>query len=188
MATVTWLGDVLRAAGCEVIATDGWRERGRPPSTGGFDPIGVLWHHTATRATLDDPYPTRAFVISGSSALPGPLCHLLLDRRGRFHLIAAGRANHAGASRGSGPIPAGDGNATMVGIEIEYDGVEQRMLQRQYDAAVLGTAAVLRRLGRPARYARGHRETSTTGKIDPTGVDLDAMRADVRARLEGWRA
>ena len=27
----------------------------------------------------------------------------------------------------------------MVGIEIEYDGVEQRMLQRQYDAAVLGT-------------------------------------------------
>ena len=185
MTKILWLGDVLRQAGCEVIPTDGWRERGRPPSTGSFEPYGVLWHHTATYATLDDPAPTKGFVISGSSALPGPLCHLLLDRRGRFHLIAAGRANHAGACGGNGPFPAGDGNAMMIGIEIEYDGVGQRMLARQYDAAVAGTAAMLRRLGRPARYARGHRETSTTGKIDPTGVDLDQMRADVRARLEG---
>ena len=42
--------------------------------------------------------------------LQGPLCHALVDYFGVFHLIAAGRANHARASRGSGPIPAGDGN------------------------------------------------------------------------------
>lgn len=50
---------------------------------------------------------------------------------------------------------------------------------------VLGpaTAAVLRRLGRDASYARGHRETSTTGKIDPSFINLDSMRADVAAKM-----
>jgi hypothetical protein len=53
------------------------------------------------------------------------------------------------------------------------------MTQAQYTASVKATAAVLRRLGRDASYARGHRETSTTGKIDPSFVNLDTMRADV---------
>ena len=52
-------------------------------------------------------------------------------------------------------------------------------------AVVAATAAVLTRLGKDASYARGHRETSTTGKIDPSFVDLDAMRADVAAAMGG---
>ena len=46
---------------------------------------------------------------------------------------------------------------------------------------------MLTRLGRDASYARGHRETSTTGKIDPSFIDLDAMRADVAAAMGGTR-
>ena len=43
---LTDLAAVLRAAGLTVIELDGWRSNGRPKTTGGFDPVGILWHHT----------------------------------------------------------------------------------------------------------------------------------------------
>src|SRR5699024_6036718 len=110
----------------------------------------------------------------------GPLCQALVDYHGVFHLISANRANHAGESGGSGPIPAGDGNTLLVGWEIDYagdqsgtGGPQQEMSQAQYDASITATAAVLAQLGTDSSYARGHRETSTSGKIDPSFVDLD---------------
>jgi hypothetical protein len=51
--------------------------------------------------------------------------------------------------------------------------------------AIRANAAVLRRMGRNASYAKGHRETSVEGKIDPFGVDLDRMRAEIAVRLAG---
>ncbi|MET7952336.1 N-acetylmuramoyl-L-alanine amidase, partial [Micromonospora sp. NPDC005324] len=159
-----------------VVEEGNWRSRA---VSGPFEPIGVLWHHTASRSSATNPAPALGTVINGRSDLQGPLCHALVDYNGVFHIIAGGRANHAGECRGSGPIPAGDGNTLMVGWEIDYDGVTQTMTAAQYTASVAATAAVLRRLNRDASYARGHRETSTTGKIDPSFIDLDAMRADV---------
>jgi hypothetical protein len=53
------------------------------------------------------------------------------------------------------------------------------MTAAQYTASVRATAAVLQRLGRDASHARGHRETSTENKIDPSFVNLDTMPADV---------
>jgi hypothetical protein len=185
MATIPWLGDVLRAAGIRVVEEGNWRGR---YVSGSFNPIGVLWHHTAARSSASNPAPALGTVINGRPDLQGPLCHALVDYYGVFHLISAGRANHAGACRGSGPIPAGDGNTMLIGWEIDYDGVEQRMTAAQYNASVAATAAVLGHLGRNANYARGHRETSTTGKIDPSFVDLNAMRADVAAWSPGIRA
>ncbi|WP_410810253.1 N-acetylmuramoyl-L-alanine amidase [Micromonospora sp. 067-2] len=182
MATIPWLIDVLRAEGCQVVEEGDWRSRA---ATGSFAPIGVLWHHTAAVSSADNPAPSLDVVIGGRPDLSGPLCHALIDFDGVFHLVAAGRANHAGESGGSGPIPAGDGNTLLVGWEIDYQGVDQAMTGAQYDAAVRGTAAVLRRLGKDASYARGHRETSTTGKIDPGLIDLDRMRRDVAAQLSG---
>ncbi len=73
----------------------------------------------------------------------------------------------------------------MIGWEIDYNGVNQSMTTAQYNASLAATAAVLTRLGRDASYARGHRETSTTGKIDPSFIDLNVMRADVAARMGG---
>ena len=181
MATIPWLADVLRAEGVQVVEEGNWLNRMRP---GSFDPIGVLWHHTAGSTTSPtNPHPSLNVVINGRSDLPGPLAQALVDYFGVFHVISAGRCNHAGTARASGPIPAGDGNTMLIGWEIDYNGVSQSMSAAQYNASLKATAAVLRRLGRTASYARGHRETSTTGKIDPSFVDLDVMRADVAALL-----
>jgi hypothetical protein len=181
MATIPWLADILRAEGVQVIEEGDWLNHMRP---GEFDPFGVLWHHTAgPPSSAENPAPSLNTVINGRPDLAGPLSQALVDFNGVFHVISAGRCNHAGESGGSGPIPAGDGNTMMVGWEIDYDGVDQHMTQTQYDASVAATAAVLRQFGRDASFARGHRETSVTGKIDPSFIDLDAMRADVAARL-----
>lgn len=185
MATIPWLVDVLRAAGVQVVVEGDWLNRMRP---GSFDPIGVLWHHTASTSSASNPHPALGICINGRSDLPGPLCQALVDYHGVFHVISAGRCNHAGVSGGSGPIPSGDGNTLMIGWEIDYNGVNQEMTAAQYDASLAATAAVLTRLGRDSSYARGHRETSTTGKIDPSFIDLNVMRADVAARMAGSTA
>lgn len=185
---ISWLADVLTAAGVQVVPEGDWVGRSAGSS---FEPIGVLWHHTAGPvSSAQNPHPSLDICINGRSDLPGPLCHAVVDFNGVFHLVSANRANHAGSSRGSGPIPAGDGNTLMVGWEIDYagdqsgtSGPQQRMSPAQYDASLKATAAVLARLGRDATHARGHRETSTSGKIDPSFCDLEVMRADVAKLL-----
>ncbi|HCT75353.1 MAG TPA: hypothetical protein DGG94_07115 [Micromonosporaceae bacterium] len=176
MASIPWLADVLRAAGVQVVEEGDWRNRG---VSGSFNPIGVLWHHTAATSSPSRPAPALGTCINGRPDLNGPLCHALVDYHGVFHVISANRANHAGACRGSGPIPAGDGNTMLIGWEIDYNGVSQSMTAAQYSASIAATAAVLARIGRDANHARGHRETSTTGKIDPSFIDLNTMRTDV---------
>ncbi|MGW5645074.1 peptidoglycan recognition protein family protein [Saccharopolyspora sp. NPDC003752] len=176
---LVWLADVLRAAGLRVVETPGWRTRtasGPQPR-----PVGVLEHHTATPASYARPAPTVQMCIDGRPDLDGPLCHAVIGYDGTVHVIAAGRANHAGKARASGPNPAGDGNTLYVGFEWDYHGVNQSPSPEQYNAAVRATRAVLAKLGRPADAARGHRETSVTGKIDPGRVDLDQFRRDVAA-------
>ncbi|HIW61602.1 MAG TPA: N-acetylmuramoyl-L-alanine amidase [Candidatus Stackebrandtia excrementipullorum] len=181
MANIPWLADVLRGAGIEVVEQGDWHNRYH---AGAFEPFGVLWHHTAgAPSSPSNPHPSLDVVINGRPDLPGPLAQALVDYNGVFHVISAGRCYHAGASGGSGPIPAGDGNTMMVGWEIDYDGVNQEMSAAQYEASIAATVAVLGEFGRDAQHARGHRETSTTGKIDPSFIDLDAMRADVAARM-----
>lgn len=183
MAKVLWLADALRAEGVEVIEHGDWHNHAAP---GAFEPFGVLWHHTAGSVTgPNNPHPSLDIVRWGRPDLAGPLAQALVDYYGVFHIISAGRCNHAGWSGGSGGIPEGDGNTMMVGWEIDYDGQTQSMSDAQYWASVKATAAVLRKFGRDASFVRGHRETSTSGKIDPSFVDLDAMRADVAAQLEG---
>jgi hypothetical protein len=177
-----YLAEVLRAEGCKVSETGGWQSRGR---AGAYAPFGVLNHHTATpSASYTNPNPTLNMCINGRSDLPGPLCQVMIGYDGVCHIIAAGRANHAGQARNSPPIPAGDGNAMMVGYEWDYSGTKPPSPE-QYQAAVLANAAVLRRMGRNSSYAKGHRETSVEGKPDPFGVDLDKLRADIAARLAG---
>ncbi|MEV6301145.1 N-acetylmuramoyl-L-alanine amidase [Actinoplanes sp. NPDC051861] len=178
---INWLADVLRDAGVRVVEEGNWRGRG---VSGAFDPRGVLWHHTVGTSSATNPAPALGTVINGRPTLQGPLCHALVDYHGVFHLISANRTNHAGPTRASGPIPAGDGNTMLVGWEIDYQGVHQAITGEQYRESVIATAAVLRVLGRDASYARGHRETSVEGKIDPGHVDLDRMRADVAERLK----
>lgn len=185
---LVWLADVLRAAGLRVVETSGWKTRYATGGSHPTNPAGVLEHHTATTTSYSNPAPTVNLCINGRSDLAGPLCHAVIGYDGTMHVIAAGRANHAGRAKASGPNPAGDGNTLYVGFEWDYQGVNQAPSPQQYDAAVRATAAVLRRIGRPAEAARGHKETSVTGKIDPGRVDMNSFRADVARALAGGGA
>ena len=71
-----WLADVLRAEGCKVSETSGWKSRARG---GAYDPSAVLNHHTATpSAGPNNPNPTLNLCINGRSDLPGPLCQVMI--------------------------------------------------------------------------------------------------------------
>lgn len=176
MVTLTDLADACRKSGLRVVELPGWRTRGRPASTGGFDPSGVLCHHTGGAAN-DRGY-VEWMAYTGRSDLPAPLCQLALDRDGTVYVCAAGRANHAGAARASGPMPAGDGNSLYVGIEAMNTGSEGWTATQRAAYARL-CAALCSHYGWPAAHVRAHRETSSTGKWDPGRLDMDEHRAAV---------
>ena len=186
-----WLADALRAEGCRVAEYQGWKSRGRPTSTGAFNPYGVTLHHTGTTTSASNPCPTLGTCVNGRADLPGPLAHVVIGYDGTCHVIAAGRANHAGTSIGPGPFPAGDGNAMTVGFEIDYSG-SQPVSASQGEATLRAATAVLRHYGRSAAYCIGHKESSDSGKWDPgrngSGsplYDMNAVRSQVAARLAG---
>lgn len=177
---ITWLADQLRKDGyIPVLESTGWKSRTRP---GSFVPVGVLFHHTGAFASRSNPAPSLHTVINGRSDLPGPLCHVLVGFDGSCRVIAAGRANHAGTARASGPIGPGDGNAKYVGIEIDYSGY-QAPSKVQYANAVNVAAAILARLGKSSNHCRCHLETSTTGKWDPGSTWTPA---EWRSMVNAW--
>lgn len=190
VAKILWLANRLRNADLQVRVVDGWEDRGRPLSTGTFEPFGVLLHHTAgAKATDDNPHPSLQTVIHGRSDLPGPLCHVLIDWKGVCWVVAAGRANHAGTARASGPMPAGDGNSMYVGIEIDYHPDLQPASAAQRRVTCIAAAAIVTKLGHGRNYVRAHKETSTTGKIDPSRfMPMDDARAKIGEIIQarGW--
>lgn len=126
----TDLDAALQAAGIpytEVPATpidptgaSSWRDRGRPHSTGEFDPFGVLCHHTASPATTTDRGDLNV-IVAGNGDAPGPISQLYIGRSATCYLVAAGRANHGG----KGAFPGGscqDMNAALIGIEVGNNG------------------------------------------------------------------
>lgn len=155
----------LRAAGLTVVEIDGWRQRGRPASTGGFAPVGVLHHHTGGPSNGGRPY-AAGILTNGRSDLPGPLCHLSTDQAGTVYVVAAGRANHAGDAKAAGTVAAGDGNTLYVGVENQNLGTEG-WTKLQYAAMVTLTAVLLKWLGSSVGTVHAHYETSVTGKWDP---------------------
>lgn len=193
---LTDLADVVRRSGLRVVELDGWRSRGRPASTGGFDPSGVLCHHTGSYDSLTDAENdldyARWMATVGRSDLPAPLCHLALSAEGVVYVVAAGRANHAGDARATGPMPGGDGNALYVGIEAMNSG-SQGWDSRGVDAAgepvtqgeayARLCAALCIGYGWPADHVRAHRETSLTGKWDPGLLDMDQHRRATAAQI-----
>lgn len=183
----------LRRHGLTVVEVDGWQTRGRPASTGGFDPVGVLCHHTASSSNGRAALP---ILVNGRSDLPGPLCQLSLDRQGIVYIVAAGRANHAGVARPSGTVAGGDGNVLYIGIEAQNEGTGEAWPKAQYDAYTLLAAVLCVEItGNSAQTVRGHKETSTEGKIDPAGptpyeatFDMGKFRSRVAARIQAIKA
>jgi hypothetical protein len=177
--------DILRDAGLKVVEVPGWKTRGRPVSTGGFEPVGVLNHHTAASALgwvkskIADYIHWIFFVGRPSDGLPPPLCNIVLWRDGTVYLGAAGRANHAGKAKARGTVAAGDGNRMYVGIEWMLSGTEI-IPEVMYDAGVLLNKVLLDKiLHTSVGTVAAHYETSVTGKWDigdPKGVAWNGHR------------
>ncbi len=177
MVMATFLADVLRASGLSVVEHDDWKARGR----GSLSAInGVICHHTAgPPAPKGGATPALNLVLNGRADLPGPLSQLYLARDGTFHVLAAGRCNHAGAGVWRGI----QGNSTSIGIEAENAGDgKDPWPPGQVDAYAKGVAAILKHLGLSAEDVCGHKEFATPKgrKIDPS-FDMGVFRQHVAA-------
>ena len=160
--------DVLRAAGCTVAENDitaGWQTRAR--SSGGFPgaPLGVQWHHTASRTS---PANDLSWQIRGSS--DAPIGNVLLDRTGCYWPVAAGASNTAGKggpmrlSRGT--VGQDNANATTFAIEAANDGVGEAWPAVMIDAFFAGSNALNARWGNRPDDVFTH-AAWTSRKIDP---------------------
>ncbi|MEV7557329.1 N-acetylmuramoyl-L-alanine amidase [Streptomyces sp. NPDC089795] len=185
--------NALRNEGLTVVEVGAWRTHNRNHK-GPWGPVhGVMIHHTVTRGTAY----TVELCREGHSALPGPLCHGVIAKDGRVHLVGYGRANHAGA--GDSDVLAAviaekrlppdnetdtDGNRYFYGFECENlgDGKDPWPAV-QLDAIARASAAICRFHRWTERSVIGHREWQP-GKVDPRGFTMDAMRARIGERLK----
>jgi hypothetical protein len=170
---VTEALEVLSRAGCYVEEneiTDGWWSRSR--SSGGFDaePLGVVWHHTASSTS---PRNDLDYMINGSG--DKPVGNLLLDRTGTFWPVAAGCANTQGKGGPSkfsrGTCPLDQGNTHLWAIEIANNGVGEPWPQDQIDAAFMASNALNlhwhNQVDDVITHALGSGDGYTSRKIDP---------------------
>lgn len=166
-----WLADVLRGAGLHVVEYQGWQDRGRPFP----DLRAVVWHHDASPPGDSPGVP--AYMLRESSQ-GRSWAQLWVDRAGRWHVLGAGVAAHAGRVRAGMP-----GNGQSLGVETDHT-TGERWPQQQLDGLRRGTAAILARLGQRADALHFHKTVcSPPGrKTDPDGLDLAAERQHV-ARL-----
>jgi peptidoglycan hydrolase-like protein with peptidoglycan-binding domain len=180
---LTWLPDVLGAAGLKVATVPGWESRGRGDVGETF---GILCHHTA--GPKQGNMPSLHTLINGRSDLPGPLAQLGLGRDGTYYVIAAGRSNHAGVGIWQGITT---GNTNFIGIEAENTGGADDLPWPavQVDACQRGIAAILKHIGREAELCAGHKEYALPKgrKTDPS-FDMSVFRAAVAAIIGGTAA
>ena len=176
-----WLADELRAAGLIVVEVAGWQNRGRPASTGHFQPRGLqTTHHSAATSSPSNPAAGLQTLILGRSDLPGPLCQTAIDYNGVVYVIAAGRANVNGRKRAVPNWPESDGNEQM-GCEVITNGT-QTMPAAQVLGIAVHNSAMLKHFGRePDGYLYRHEDISLTGKWDLGSRTTAQLRADVKA-------
>ncbi|MCC9709580.1 N-acetylmuramoyl-L-alanine amidase [Streptomyces sp. MNU76] len=184
---------VLKNEGVRVVEVGDWEHHNRN-HVGRWGPVhGVMIHHTVTSGSER----TVRICRNGYEGLPGPLCHGVITKDGRVHLVGYGRANHAGlgdddvlrAVIAERPLPADneantDGNRHFYGFECENlgDG-EDPWPAAQLEAIERVSAAVCRHHGWNQRSVIGHLEWQP-GKVDPRGFTMAGMRKRVRDRLK----
>ena len=169
-----WLPDVLRAAGVDVYVMPGAETRTTRSS--GLTPLGLVWHHTATGPNWNDDH--VAFLLrDGRRDLPGPLSQVGIERDGTWVIVALGRANH----NGYGSPWRND----SIGLEFYNSGTGEPWPADQVRSGIVGTAAILRHLGKGTDAVMGHKETDPNRKIDPHGLDMREIRRRINAYLTG---
>ena len=173
MGYQTGIAAAIAEYGLEVVEYTGWRTRGNPV----FDPRGVIVHHTGP------PLNTETMVnicIRGRPDLPGPLCHVVLSPSGVAHVIAAGRANHAGTGGWRGL----SGNRSVFGVEAVHTGDPRLPWPAPQIEAFFRISAALCKLARcGADMVCAHREWAPNRKYDPVNVDMADFRRVVAYHL-----
>lgn len=182
-----WMADEYREAGLKVVEVAGWKNRGRPASTGSFNPQGPTTdHHTGTKTSASRTMPTLQTLIKGRPDLPGPLCQNGIGFDGTVYVIAAGRANHAGriGKGGVAGMPKGaDGNALAIGQEVDTNGT-QKLSEAQRHALAVVNAVNIKHFNRGTAYVHRHADISGTGKWDIGNLTTAQCRSDAAAALK----
>jgi hypothetical protein len=187
----------------DYVGTGDWRTRGRPASTGEFNPSGILCHHTASPPGTSDEADLNA-ILWGNGSAPGPISQLYLGRTGVVYLVAAGRANHGGQGiRPNIDNGCADMNAALLGIEAGNAGTgAERWSDELTNTYADVVAALAIHYGWDRYSVFLHATTGPPGggcnsKIDPAGPwqgqpdlgggtwDLDVWRQFVVDRATG---
>ncbi|MGN7136761.1 N-acetylmuramoyl-L-alanine amidase [Streptomyces pseudogriseolus] len=182
----------LHNEGLIVVEVGDWRDHNRNHK-GPWGPVhGVMIHHTVTKgskATVD-------ICRKGYSGLPGPLCHGVITKDGRVHLVGYGRANHAGlgdpdvlaAVIAERALPTDneatvDGNRHFYGFECENlgDGKDP-WPNAQVEAIVRVGTALCRHHGWDEESVIRHLDWQP-GKVDPRGLDWSDIKKRIAKRL-----
>lgn len=185
----------LRKYGLTVVEIDGWQNRAIPDVYGRpidlIEVRGFMWHHTATpRSNYQySDLPTLGTCLNGNSQTPGPLTQMMLGRTGIVYVLATGLCYHAGAGTMAG-IPRDMANYYTAGIEMESSGIAPAdwTEDQKRVAPYLGAALeleYLQHLPEELRAQVGHKEYSSTGKIDPFmwPGDVDGLRNAINAKI-----
>jgi hypothetical protein len=171
MPYMTRIPSDLAKFGLKVETVAGWQTRG----SSSFAPAGVVCHWTAgPKGTTKRP--SLNIVINGRPDLSGPLCNVYLDRAGICVVVAAGRANHAGAGSWNGL----KGNSSVYGIEAEAAN-NGDWTPAQRDAYPRLCAALMYGLGRDSANVCGHSEWAGPRKTDINGYTPAALRLQAAA-------
>lgn len=132
--------------------------------------------------------PSLGTLTIGRPDLQGPLAQLGLGRDGTFYVIAAGRANHAGAGNWQGFTT---GNSSFIGIEAENTGQTSGPNADpwpavQMDAYRRGVAAILTKIGADAIMCCGHKEYALPiGRKPDPSFDMEEFRRQAAAIMSG---
>ena len=184
--------ELLRAEGLTVVEVGRWQTHNRAGHGPWGEVHGVMIHHTVTKGTEN----TVRICRDGYEALPGPLCHGVIAKDGTVHLVGYGRANHAGlgdddvltaVKNETVPPKANeantDGNRAFYGFECENlgDGKDP-WPAAQLEAIERAAAAICRYHRWGPRSVIRHLDWQP-GKVDPRGIDWDAMQDRIADRL-----
>ncbi len=162
--------DWLRAIGLVVVESDGWKTRAR--SSGGFakPPLGIQFHHTASKTT-----PENDIAWQTEGCDDAPVGNMTIMRDGSVWMVAAGAANTAGKggplTLSRGVVPLDSGNSTTWAFEVANNGVGEPWPQIQIDAYFAASNELNRRFGNLPTdiftHALGAGDGWTSRKVDP---------------------
>ena len=149
----------------------------------------LMVHHTAGSDAASAEVGQMNYLKTAQGKYP-PLAQIGLGQSGKVYMISRqragqaepGRASHAGAGVYPG-IPRDTANQVTLGIECHCSGAHPLSNhQKMYSELIKLLVALCKRYSLTEKNVIGHKEYSSTGKIDPRD-NMDVIRALVKKGL-----